>query len=61
MKHLLPLLIIVAFLVAPVGLIPINAQDKATTVTIAFVEGDPKTLDPQAVSTVDEFLVLGNI
>src|SRR5438045_1745526 len=61
MKRLLPVVMILAFLVVPIGLLPLKAQDKASTVTIAFVEGDPKTLDPQGVSTVDEFLVLGNV
>ncbi len=35
--------------------------DKATTVTMAFLEAEPKTLDPQAAQTLDEFQVLYNI
>src|SRR5690349_9412175 len=60
MKRLSLLLAIVmlASLVAPIAA---YAQDKATTVTTSFIEGDPKTLDPHAALNVDEFGVLYNI
>src|SRR4051812_27081541 len=56
---LLAVLLLVSAL-APLG--AVNAQaDKATTVTMAFIEAEPKGLDPQAAQTVDEFQVLYNV
>jgi oligopeptide transport system substrate-binding protein len=39
---------------------PVLAQD-ATSVTVAFLENEPLTLDPQASSQADEFQVLYNV
>lgn len=55
---LLLAIVMLASLVAPIAA---YAQDKATTVTTSFIEGDPKTLDPHAALNVDEFGVLYNI
>ncbi len=37
------------------------AQDASSTVTTAFTEAQPNTLDPAAASLTDEFLVLRNV
>jgi ABC-type transport system substrate-binding protein len=37
------------------------AQDASTTVTTAFTESQPNTLDPAAASNTDEFFVLRNV
>ncbi len=37
------------------------AQDAATTVTTAFSEAQPNTLDPHAARVADEFLVMRNV
>jgi ABC-type transport system substrate-binding protein len=37
------------------------AQDNSTTVTTAFSESQPNTLDPHAAARADEFLVLRNV
>lgn len=40
---------------------PTLAQHSPTTVTMAFVEGDPGSLDPQIADTINDFLVLRNV
>ncbi len=37
------------------------AQDASTSITTAFTEAQPNTLDPAAASSADEFLVLRNV
>jgi oligopeptide transport system substrate-binding protein len=54
-------ILMVVSLATPMSSMTVRAQDKTSAVTIALLEGEPKTLDPQAVSTIDEFLVLNNI
>jgi ABC-type transport system substrate-binding protein len=60
MKRLLPLLLL-ALMVVTAFAQPVMAQDDAQTVTMAFVEGSPGTLDPQVADTINDFLVLRNI
>jgi peptide/nickel transport system substrate-binding protein len=38
-----------------------QAQDSSTTVTTAFSESQPNTLDPHAARTTDDFLVIRNV
>ncbi len=40
---------------------PSAAQATDATVTMAFVEGEPGSLDPQVAETINEFLVLRNV
>jgi ABC-type transport system substrate-binding protein len=53
---------VMAFAVAfPLTALPIaNAQDNST-VTMAFIEGEPGSLDPVVADTINEFLVLRNV
>jgi peptide/nickel transport system substrate-binding protein len=50
-------------LLLAVSLMPIqvSAQDEASTITTAFTEAQPGTLDPHAAANADEFLVLRNV
>ncbi len=57
MKHALRLLLLALVLVLAA---PVLAQD-ATSVTAAFLENEPQTLDPQAAQQADEFQVLYNV
>src|SRR6476469_9469151 len=57
MKYALRLMLL-ALLVALAA--PVMAQD-APSVTIAFAESQPKTLDPAAATSTDEFRVLRNV
>ncbi len=45
-----------------IGSFPVaKAQDNPATVTMAFVEGEPGSLDPVVADTINEFLVLRNV
>jgi ABC-type transport system substrate-binding protein len=59
MKYLLRLLAVALLMVMVIPLAA-HAQD-ATTVTAAFLEGEPLTLDPQASSTTSQYAVLYNV
>ncbi len=52
---------LVLFLLLGVVVSTAFAQDAATTVTTAFIESQPHTLDPAAATSADEFLVLRNV
>src|SRR5689334_15219188 len=55
-------LIIVVLLMALSASIPaVMAQDTPSTVTMAFVEGEPGSLDPVVADTINDFLVLRNV
>ncbi|MCC7449860.1 MAG: ABC transporter substrate-binding protein [Anaerolineae bacterium] len=56
----LSLIIIVLFMVFA-SFPAAQAQDNASTVTMAFVEGEPGSLDPVVADTINEFLVLRNV
>lgn len=57
MRFLRPVTLLVLLLV----LVPFAAAQADTTVTTAFSEAQPNTLDPHAASSADEFLVLRNV
>jgi ABC-type transport system substrate-binding protein len=58
----LSLLLITILILSAIAPLSVNAQDdKATTLTMAFFENEPKTLDPQAAQQLDEFQVLYNV
>ncbi len=59
MKQLRFLLVFVLLLGISVSIA--SAQDAATTVTTAFAEAQPHSLDPAVVSNTDEFFVLRNV
>jgi peptide/nickel transport system substrate-binding protein/oligopeptide transport system substrate-binding protein len=63
MKHLYRLIVILIVVVLTAGAIaaPVHADASKTTVSVAFVEGEPGTLDPQVAETINEFLVLRNV
>jgi oligopeptide transport system substrate-binding protein len=58
MKQAIRLAVLLVFLLAVA--VPTLAQD-ATSVTAAFLENEPLTLDPQAAQQSDEFQVLYNV
>lgn len=51
---------VLALSVLALVVVGLQAQDN-TTVTVAFVESQPNTLDPHAARTVDDFLVMRNV
>lgn len=57
--HLLKRFLLLSSTAAALAL-PVAAQD-ATSVTVAFAEAGPITLDPHAATTNDEFLVIRNV
>ncbi len=59
MKRLAYLILILIFIAAPLPLTT-RAAD-STTVTMAFLESEPATLDPQAAGAQDEYQVLWNV
>lgn len=52
---------IVLFLLLGIVVSAAYAQDDATTVTTAFTESQPNTLDPAAATSTDSFFVLRNV
>src|SRR4051794_580635 len=60
MKRLVTVLFILMLAVVS---LPVSAQAEhsRTTVTMAFIEGEPGSLDPQVADTINEFLVLRNV
>ncbi len=55
------LIMLVAALFVAASFAPRTAEAQAKPVTTAFFEGGPKTLDPHAATTLDEFQVLYNV
>jgi peptide/nickel transport system substrate-binding protein/oligopeptide transport system substrate-binding protein len=54
-------LLLLSLLIVGIAPLAVSAQADPTTVTVAFLENEPLTLDPQAAQQVDEFQVLYNV
>ena len=61
MKLATRILLIAAVLLLALPAAATFAQSDATTVTTAFTENQPNTLDPAAAALADEFVVLRNV
>src|SRR5690242_8516992 len=59
MKRLVYLLLVLMLIAVPLP--KISRAADTSSVTMAFIESEPDTLDPQAAAAVDDFQVLWNV